>query len=280
MKSNLKNCVKDFLTSLVYNAGKTRVGGYLCEQIINNVMNQVADVEHNRLKMRFAAPNSLNRFRVNTFSTKEPETLEWIDGFPNGATLWDIGANVGLYSIYAVKARQCNVYAFEPSVFNLELLARNAYLNGLTDQICLVPLALTDKLTRSKLNMTTTEWGGALSTFGQDFGWDGKIMKKAFVFQTLGLSMTDAKNIFNLPQPDYIKMDVDGIEHFILRGGREVLQKIKGILVEISDDFSEQATESGMILQKAGLTMKTKLHSEMFEGSSFQNTYNQIWYRA
>lgn len=280
MKSSLKNFVKNFLTSLVYKSGKTRGGGYLCEQIINTVMNQVVDVEHKRLKLRFAVPNSVNRFRVNTFSTKEPETLEWIDGFPNGAILWDIGANVGLYSIYAAKARQCDVYAFEPSVFNLELLARNAYLNGLTDQICLVPLALTDKLTRSKLNMTTTEWGGALSTFGQDFGWDGKIMKKSFVFQTMGLSMTDAKNILNFPQPDYIKMDVDGIEHFILRGGREVLQKIKGILVEISDDFPEQATESRMILQEAGLIMKEKAHSEMVERSEFYNTYNQIWYRV
>ena len=172
------------------------------------------------------------------------------------------------------------MYAFEPSVFNLELLARNVYLNELTERICIVPIALTDQLTRSKFNMTSTEWGGALSTFGQDFGWDGKAVEKRFVFQTLGLSMTDAKDILNLPQPDYIKIDVDGIEHIILRGGREVLQRIKGILVEITDDFPEQSTESRMILQEAGLTMKEKLHSEMFEGGIFQNTFNQIWCRS
>jgi FkbM family methyltransferase len=53
---------------------------------------------------------------------------------PRGSVLWDIGANVGLYSCYAVKARDCRVFAFEPSVFNLELLARNIFLNGIADQ--------------------------------------------------------------------------------------------------------------------------------------------------
>lgn len=280
MKSTLKSFVKKSLVSLVHHASKTRGGGYLFEQVINNVMSQVAVVEHRGFKLKFSTPNSLNRFRANTFSTKEPETLEWIEDFLKGTVFWDIGANVGLYSVYAAKARGCYVYAFEPSVFNLELLARNVFLNDLTDCVCLVPLALNDKMTRSKLNMTNTEWGGALSTFCQNFAWDGKPMKKVFAFQTLGLSITEAMNVLNLPQPDYIKMDVDGLEHFILRGGREVIEKVKGVLVEINDDFSEQAIESRMILHEAGLTFKEKRHSQMFDGSSFQNTYNQIWYRA
>jgi len=73
------------------------------------------------------------------FATKEPETLEWIDRIPEKSVLWDIGANVGLYSCYAAKARGCRVFAFEPSVFNLEILARNIFLNQLTDQITIVP---------------------------------------------------------------------------------------------------------------------------------------------
>jgi FkbM family methyltransferase len=242
-------------------------------------MNQVVNVEHNGMKLRFSVPNSLNRFRADTFSTKEPETLKWIDGFPEGAIFWDIGANVGLYSIYAAKTRQCDVYAFEPSVFNLELLARNSYLNELTEKICIVPLALTNQLTKNTLNMTSTEWGGALSTFGHDFGWDGKTIEKVFAFQTLGLSMTDAKNMLNIPQPNYIKMDVDGIEHIILQGGRQVLAGVSGILIEISDNFYDQSVESKKFLEEAGLIMQEKTHSEMFEGGAFQSTYNQIWKR-
>ena len=47
-----------------------------------------------------------------------------------------------------------------------------------------------------------------------------------FSFQTFGCSMDQAVSKFKLPQPDFIKMDVDCIEHFILQGGENVLNKI------------------------------------------------------
>lgn len=81
--------------------------------------------------MRFYVPNAQCRYRVSSFSTKEPDTLEWMDTIPPGSVIWDIGANVGLYSVYAAKSRGARVFAFEPSVFNLELLARNIFLNQL-----------------------------------------------------------------------------------------------------------------------------------------------------
>lgn len=37
----------------------------------------------------------------DTLLEKEPETIEWIDGFGAGETMWDVGADVGIYSIYA-----------------------------------------------------------------------------------------------------------------------------------------------------------------------------------
>ena len=78
---------------------------------------------------------------------------------PSESVLWDIGANVGLYSVYAAKKHNCKIWAFEPSVFNLELLARNIYLNELTNNICIVPIALSDKLGSSQMHMTSSEWG-------------------------------------------------------------------------------------------------------------------------
>ena len=88
-------------------------------------MNHTQKVEHQGVELTFAEPNDINNYRIGTFSTKEPETLEWIDEIPQGSVLWDIGANIGLYTCYAAKARGCRVFAFEPSVFNLELLARS-----------------------------------------------------------------------------------------------------------------------------------------------------------
>lgn len=259
--------------------GKTFVGRYVYDQIVSNAMIRTQTVNHQGVCLTFAIPNSLNKYRADTFSTKEPETLEWIDSIPKDSVIWDIGANVGLYSCYAAKQRGCRVFAFEPSVFNLELLARNIFLNELVGQITIVPLPLSDMLAVNKLNMTSTVWGGALSTFGQDYGHDGNAMDKVFVFPTIGLSMVDAIELLKISQPDYIKMDVDGIEHLILKGGIPVLSKAKGVLIEINDKFATQASDASAYLLQAGFSFKEKKHADYFDeqSGSGKDTFNQIW---
>lgn len=233
-------------------------------------------VTHDQTKLVFCSPNARTDSRVDTFSTKEPETLEWIDGFEQGAIFWDIGANVGLYSCYAAKARSCQVFAFEPSIFNVELLARNIFLNELTESVVMVPLPLSESLTLNTLNMTRTEWGGALSTFGQDFGWDGKKLQAVFKFQTIGVSADECLRLFKLPRPQYLKLDVDGIEHLVLQGSVAILRDVDSVLVEINDAFGEQSKKCDQLLVEAGLILKQKRRSEMFEGGT---VWNQIWVR-
>jgi FkbM family methyltransferase len=281
MKQQIKKTIKSIIQGTISLIINTKSWEYLLNQIVNASMDRTSLVTHKGMKLKFTVPNRLCRWRVDTFSSKEPETLDWIDEIPLGAILWDIGANIGLYSVYAAKKSKCKVWAFEPSVFNLELLARNIYLNSLTNDICIVPFALSDKLGTSKLQLTTTELGGALSTFGQDFGWDGKAVKKVFEFQTVGLSMEDALNHLAIPIPGYIKIDVDGLEHFILKGGKAILSQINEILIEINDDFLEQANECRDILTECGLSLKDKRHSEMIGANTdgLQNSYNQIWVR-
>ena len=104
-----------------------RVGnkiGVLHQKLLNKFLNRSRTVVHNSIEMQFCVPNSLNSYRAKTFSSKEPETLEWIESFNKKSIFWDIGANIGLYSIYAAKYNNVQVYAFEPSVFNLEFLAK------------------------------------------------------------------------------------------------------------------------------------------------------------
>lgn len=281
MKQMIKRLVKRIVHGVVNVLSKTTVGQYLYKLMVSAAMEQTVSIKHGDLSLTLSAPSHLSLWRAQTFSTKEPETLEWIDGLPEGAILWDVGANVGLYSVYAAKRRNCKVLAFEPSVFNMELLARNIFNNQANNLICIVPFALSDGLGANQLKMTTTEWGGALSTFGKDYGWDGKAIQQVFEFQTIGLTMDDAVQKLKLPFPEYIKMDVDGIEHVILKGGLSVLAQVKGILVEVNDDFHEQAEQCKKLLSDAGLVLKNKLHSEMIGNSKtgFQNTYNQIWFR-
>jgi len=281
LKIILKRILDSSLKIIYKILSKSRIGSYVINFYSEKVMNNIQTVVYNNKRIHFSVPNNLNYFRVDSFATKEPETLDWIDSMDEKAIVWDIGANVGLYSIYAAKSKNCKVFAFEPSIFNLELLGRNIFVNKLNDKIFIVPNALSGDMGINIMRLTTTEWGGAQSSYGASIGWDGKPIKDIFTFNTVGLSMDQANSIMKIPQPDYIKMDVDGIEHIILANGEKVLKKIKSILVEINDDFSEQSKKAKIYLEKAGLKLDKKLHSEIFDNSpsGFSNTFNQIWVR-
>lgn len=277
----MKKIVKHISSAIINTIGLTKAGMILLDGITSEMMRRKISVNHDGAILSIPTPNLLCFTRAKTFSSKEPETLEWIDSIPEGSVIWDVGANIGLYSVYASKTRNCRVWAFEPSVFNLEILARNIFTNNLTQMICIVPLALSEKKGANCMQLTTTDWGGALSTFGESFGWDGKPLEKVFEYKTLGISMDDAISNLRIPNPDYIKMDVDGIEHIILKGGADVLKKTKGILIEVNDSFLDQAENCNKILIESGFILKEKRHSEMFENSKagFNNSYNQIWFR-
>jgi hypothetical protein len=95
----------------------------------------------------------------------------------------------------------------------------------------------------------------------------------------MGLSMVDAVELLKIPQPDYIKMDVDGIEHLILKGGKSILLKVKSILIEINDKFTVQADGASLYLREAGFKLKEKRHADYFDSDtgSARHTFNQIW---
>lgn len=280
MLNSIKKVVKKIISSTVNLLGKTKSGRYAFDMALNTAMELKQTITHRKTSLTFVTPNKLNYFRANSFSIKEPETLEWIDSIPEESVLWDIGANVGLYSCYAAKSRNLRVYAFEPSIFNLELLARNIYINDLVDKVVIVPLPLSDSLKLNTLNMTSTEWGGALSTFGETYGDDGKSLNKVFAFSTIGISIDQIVSLLKIPRPSHIKIDVDGLEHLILAGGQSVLKLISELTIEVNEDFAEQTINVRKHCTEAGLVFKQKKHSAMFDNNArYGNTYNQVWYR-
>ncbi len=54
----------------------------------------------------------------------EPETIRWLDRVPEGEVLWDIGAKVGVYTIYGAVKRKLRVLAFEPGAASLATLTK------------------------------------------------------------------------------------------------------------------------------------------------------------
>jgi len=270
----------NFFTQALFKAlNYSKFGRKIIYQFQDLSREVVKTVRHENTEFICYTPNSMALYRANTFSDKEPETLEWIDSIGEKETLWDIGANVGLYSIYAAKVKNCNVFAFEPSVFNIELLAKNIYINGLNELITIIPLPLNDKTQVNQMRMTSTQLGGAMSSFDHINGFDGNDIISNFEYAVLGIKMDDLLYKFNLKQPNYIKIDVDGIEHFILQGGRNVLQSCESILIEINDNFTLQANRSQVILKELGFYLHDKRHGKQYDDitSKSHNTFNQIW---
>ena len=277
MKKFAKFTISSLANIFVNICFKFRAGRYLLEKFYKNIAEHVQTVEHKRVQLKFYIPNDVTKWRIDTFSTKEPETLDWIDSFRENCTFWDIGANIGLYSCYAAKNLNCNVYAFEPSVFNLELLAKNIFINSLNEKITIVPLPLAENLMTKQFNMSEPDWGSAKSTFGENYGHDGSILDTKFKFKTVGISIDQNLSFLKLNQPNYIKMDVDGIEHLILKGAETCLKNVESLLIEVDEKYADQVKNVETCLVKAGFKLYEKKQSKMMAQSKISSIFNQIW---
>jgi FkbM family methyltransferase len=245
------------------------------------VTHKSSDKSHN-VSLTLCTPNAVCRMRADTFSTKEPETLEWIEEYGGKGAFFDVGANVGLYSLYYAKLYADQVYSFEPSVFNLGLLAKNIHANSLSERINVVPIPLSSKDQIAELRMSGVQEGGAMSSFGVSFGHDGKMLDEHMVYRMPGLTLDSilASGMISEP-PALIKIDVDGIEHLILSGAQSTLRAptLQSVLVEVNDEFRELASGVTQQLSDAGFRLKAKRHSELFDSGAFATSFNQIWVR-
>ncbi len=272
MKSQIKVGIK-FISWLFHLLLNNRLTVYIGDSILKFKVEEKRKVTIKNKPLYLATSNFLMRYRHKTFFSKEPETIQWIDGFKKESIFFDIGANIGLYSIYAAETKNANVYAFEPSFFNLEFLARNIFYNNLNQKINIIPLALNSSIGINNFNLSTTEWGGALSSFDKSYDKSGKEMKPEFTYKTLGFNLDTLSDLLGVTNADYIKIDVDGLEHIILQGAKNVLKNVKEILIEVNDDFHEQKENVEKILFELDFYREKKIHIN----SLTDKFSNQIW---
>lgn len=215
---------------------------------------------------------------------KEPETVEWIEEcFRSGDVFYDIGANVGAYSLVAAKANSGGVlvYAFEPAFINYSQLCRNIYLNRLSSSIIPLPIALSGETCIDSLNYQNLIPGGALHALGAATDYKGEVFAPVFQQKTLGYRLDDFIRLFDIKPPNHIKIDVDGIESAILQGAEEIFHgsSIQTILVEVEEGRPE-TTEVVEFLESKRLKFRSK-HSPNFGTwpEPYTNAYNYIFER-
>lgn len=228
------------------------------------------------VNIKFSTPNSRCKHRAETFSIKEPETLEWIDRQKYKGVFFDVGANIGLYSTYYSITKNGKVFAFEPSIFNIYQLAKNININNLNKNICIIKNPLGDQNQISKLSFNKLDYGGSEVFFGKEISKSLKKnnynFKHNFSYDCLGLSIDFLIENKIIDYPNCMKIDVDGTEQLILQGAKKVLlnKKLTSILIEVNHLIKDLTT-----------TVEKTLTNFGFKKSETRTTknFNQIWDR-
>lgn len=252
-----KSFIKKFINFLNKNSFFEKIFSYI------KTIDNFEKVEFNNKNIYLLNVNNITHFRTKTLFSKEPETIEWINNFNEGDKFWDIGANIGIYSIYSqFIEKNIETLAFEPSVFNLEVLVKNINKNNLENKISIITNPLYSISCIDKFNISTVQKGGANSNFSDV---DFNRVAQAF-YKTNSINFKLLFNEYNLVSPDKLKIDVDGNELDILKSLFNTENKVKSILLEIN-------------------TNKNELE-DLLKSNNFKNVFksnqrnNQIWEKS
>lgn len=217
--------------------------GFLSTEIVQQIR-PICTTPTRSGPLRCVAGHGRLRWRALTFYTEEPQTITWLDSLKEHDLLWDVGANVGLYAIYAAKVARCKVVAFEPEAQNYALLLENIVLNGVQALVDATNLPVTRQTGFGRLHVHALTKGGAYNQFelsgSAASGGDGDRLPSSIpVTQVqLGVSLDDLITTFQFPCPTHIKVDVDGNEPDIIAGAQRVLAhpRCRSVLVEVRQD--------------------------------------------
>lgn len=154
--------------------------------------------------IRFFCPARLPALRAHNFLSKEPETIKWINAFDDTDVLWDIGANIGVFTLYA--ARKGNtVVSFEPSSGNYYLLNKNIEINQLDDRVFTFPIAFNDATILESIYFSNSELGGSLNSFAKAINFLGEPFIASLRQSAIGFSIDDFVQKFSPLFPNHIK---------------------------------------------------------------------------
>lgn len=156
-----------------------------------------------------------------------------------GDIIFDIGANIGNHSLFfSLVAKAKMVYAFEPVNDTYNILTQNIKLNGLQNTVKTFDIALGSSQSKAKVDHYSIQNIGGTS-IKEDAEGDIQIDK--------------LDNYCSMEKVDFVKIDVEGFEINVIKGGLEFFHKYKPlILIEVSP---ENYKEVEKLLHNVGYQM-------------------------
>ncbi len=218
--------------------------------------------------------NWITHFRWFLFKSKEPEVRNYIDKYVRDNDIYfDIGANVGVFSIYAAKRHQrISLFCFEPEYSNLSTLKENIICNDLKTKTKIYSVGISNFVGLSMLHLQDISTGSAAHTENKklinmtDEGYP-VVWSEGIASVTLDYLCEQLGVV-----PDSMKIDTDGNEDKILEGGIKTLSntRLRSLVIEIPHEDTRKSQYCYKLLESAGFSPAW---------SDKKNTRNEIWER-
>jgi FkbM family methyltransferase len=206
-------------------------------------------------------------------AAKEPWTVAWIErSLRPGDVLWDVGANIGSYSLIAASVgaaslgrEAAKVVAVEPAFANYGALCDNVLVNGFEEIVVPLPVLLGDRTGLVTIGYRDAAAGAAEHEVG------GKGLP------TLAYRFDDLVESTGLPAPTLLKIDVDGAEAAVLAGAAGTLRRpeLRSVLVEIERVGGDHVAG---VLSAGGFELVERVDER--DGERLQNVWYGIFERG
>ena len=159
----------------------------------------------------------------------EIETLDFVASIIDGKELFDVGANIGSYTL-SLHNKAKYIYAFEASKINIGYLNDNIKGNKI-ENVMTVHKAVSDEDNKKIKLYLSPDTGGNNSIYER---FNGEFE----TVETVTLDSFYANN--EIPSVDLIKIDVEGAEFDVIRGASEVLDTFKPVLIIEFNKFTAE----------------------------------------
>jgi len=224
-----------------------RGADFLAQAVLHEQKMPFISVDLGHRKLFLAVPNQKCLGFAQTIFRREPMTLRWIQHFGADETLFDIGANNGIYGLLAACMTECRVVAFEPHYASYYVTMRNVFANKLQDRVLAYPLALSDGPGYGRIFLSALTAGKSLNQYGAEHPSDDPLWN-ATIPQGCTTTSVDCFVELSGIAPTHLKIDVDGLEDRIVAGAAGVLASgsVRSLLVETTghDDRDRSVAEA------------------------------------
>lgn len=190
----------------------------------------------------------------------------------------DVGANIGVYSIFAAAARNTTVYAYEPAPKNFYLLEENIRLNKLENRIFPFNFGIAAKKEKRKLYLGESPFHSFLPAKESPFNalyHNIEENRKQKYSEINCISLKDVFEENKIGRCDLLKIDCEGAEYEILYNlPDEYFRKIKEIRLEYHNYLNNK--------KNTGDSLRRFLEEKGFavlKNKKTSNSQGDLWFK-